>query len=73
MDIWGGGGVMGPYFGWAEAKKKQGNSALSYLYEPSTTGFVRVLHSITAKGAQGNVTEELFVLILLLCSLVPVW
>ena len=33
----------------------------------------RVLHSITAKGAYGNVTEELFVLTLLLCSLVPVW
>ena len=33
----------------------------------------RVLHPITAKGAYGNVTEELFVVTLLLCSLVPVW
>ena len=33
----------------------------------------RVLPSVTAKGAYGNVTEELFVLTLLLCSLVPLW
>ena len=33
----------------------------------------RVLHSVTAEGAYGNVTEVLFVLTLLLCSLVPVW
>ena len=34
--------------------------------------YFRIPH-VTAKGACGNVTEELFVLTLLLCSLVPVW
>ena len=32
-----------------------------------------VLHRITAKGAYGNVNEELFVQTLLLWGLVPVW
>ena len=36
-------------------------------------GGCRVLRSMTVKGAYGNVTEELFVLTLLLCSAVPAW
>ena len=37
------------------------------------TGELQDTSSVTAKVAHGNVAEELFVLILLLCSLVPLW